>query len=38
MKYRFMILEDDDIFNELNEKFLTVSGLAEEITIFITAM
>lgn len=28
-KYQFMILEDDDIFTELNEKLLEISGLAE---------
>ena len=33
-KYRFMVLEDDDIFMELNEKVITRSGFAEELISF----
>jgi len=34
MKHRFMILEDDDIFMELNEKVILRSGFAEEFVSF----
>lgn len=33
-KHRFMVLEDDDIFMELNEKVITRSGFAEELITF----
>ncbi|MFZ9980883.1 MAG: response regulator [Cyclobacteriaceae bacterium] len=34
MKYRFMVLEDDDIFMELNEKVINRSGFAEDLKSF----
>jgi len=34
MKHRFMVLEDDDIFMELNEKVINRSGFAEDLKSF----
>lgn len=34
MKHRFMVLEDDDIFMELNEKVINRSGFAEDLITF----
>jgi CheY-like chemotaxis protein len=37
MKYRFMLIDDDGIFNMLNKKVITESGLAEEIIVHTSA-
>lgn len=37
MKYRFMLIDDDGIFNMLNKKVITESGMAEEIIVHTSA-
>lgn len=37
MKYRFMLIDDDGIFNMLNKKVISESGLAEEIIVHTSA-
>lgn len=34
VQYRFMVLEDDDIFMELNQRVINRSGLASELVCF----
>lgn len=34
VQYRFMVLEDDDIFMELNQRVINKSGLASELICF----